>query len=247
MAMNIGGEKHGKKARRRVLSYLILLVLAPATVWLAWKFGDRKFYITSVLLIVYAMLPFFFVFEHKRPQARELVVLAVLCAIAVASRGAFVWAANFKPMAAVIMIAGMAFGAEAGFLVGAVSAFVSNFFFGQGIWTPWQMFAFAMAGFLAGALFRRSAWQENRVLLAVFGGAAILLVVGPLLDTCTLFTMTTEITPASAAAIYLSGLPVNAVHALATVLTLLLAAHPMLEKLRRIQTKYGLLEERHEV
>ena len=148
--MNIGGEKHGKKARRRVLSYLILLVLAPATVWLAWKFGDRKFYITSVLLIVYAMLPFFFVFERKRPQARELVVLAVLCAIAVASRGAFVWAANFKPMAAIIMIAGMAFGAEAGFLVGAVSAFVSNFFFGQGIWTPWQMFAFAMAGFLAG-------------------------------------------------------------------------------------------------
>ena len=53
--MNIGGEKHGKKARRRVLSYLILLVLAPATVWLAWKFGDRKFYITSVLLIVYAI------------------------------------------------------------------------------------------------------------------------------------------------------------------------------------------------
>ena len=202
--MNIGGEKDGKKARRRVLSYLILLVLAPATVWLAWKFGDRKFYITSVLLIVYAMLPFFFVFERKRPQARELVVLAVLCAIAVASRGAFVWAANFKPMV-------------------------------------------AMAGFLAGALFRRSAWQENRVLLAVFGGAAILLVVGPLLDTCTLFTMTIEITPASAAAIYLSGLPVNVVHALATVLTLLLAAHPMLEKLRRIQTKYGLLEEPHEV
>ena len=80
--MNNGGEKHGKKARRRVLSYLILLVLAPATVWLAWRFGDRKFYITSVLLIVYAMLPFFFVFEHKRPQARELVVLAVLCAMA---------------------------------------------------------------------------------------------------------------------------------------------------------------------
>jgi energy-coupling factor transport system substrate-specific component len=68
-------------------------------------------------------------------------------------------------------------------------------------------------------------------------------VVGPLLDTCSLFTMTQEITRAGAAAIYLSGLPVNAVFAACTFLTLLLLSRPMLEKLDRIKLKYGMMEE----
>jgi uncharacterized membrane protein len=236
-------QKKRRLTGRTVAAILLILIAIPATIYLGWRFADRQYYIVSLLIISYTTIPFFLVFEKRKPQARELVVLAVLCAIAVASRAAFIWAPHFKPMTAIIIIAGMAFGAEAGFLTGAVSGFVSNFIFGQGPWTPWQMFAFGIAGFLAGLLCRKGVLKKKRLPLCIFGGLAVMLVVGPLLDTCALFTMTSEITRESAGLIYLSGLPVNAVHATATVLTLLLVSRPMFEKLDRIKTKYGMMED----
>ena len=76
----------------------------------------------------------------------------------------------------------------------------------------------------------------------MFGGFAVMLIVGPLLDSCTLFTMTSEISAQAAAGVYLAGLPVNAIHASATVLTLLFVSEPLLEKLNRVKTKYGMME-----
>lgn len=174
---------HWNGSRRGWLTLLILLVVIPATIYLCYRAGGRVYYLASVLIILYTMVPFFLVFEHRKPQARELVVLAVLCAIAVASRAAFKMIDHFKPMTAIIMISGMAFGPEAGFLVGAVSGFSSNFLFGHGPWTPWQMFAFGTAGFLAGALYRLGWLSKKRLPLSLFGFFAVLLLVGPLLDT----------------------------------------------------------------
>jgi hypothetical protein len=82
-----------------------------------------------------------------------MVIIAVLCGIAVAGRAAFFMLPQFKPVVAIVIIAGASLGAESGFIVGALSGFVSNFIFGQGPWTPWQMFAFGMIGFIAGLLF----------------------------------------------------------------------------------------------
>lgn len=231
-----------KLTRGTWAAILVILILIPATLYLGTKLPNRQYYITSLLLIVYIMIPFFLAFEKRRPQARELVVLAVMCAIAVASRLLFIWVPHFKPMAAIIIIAGVAFGPEAGFLTGAVSAFVSQFFWGQGPWTPWQMFAFGMAGFLAGLFHRLGILPKKRLPLCIFGGLVVLLVVGGILNSCTLFTVVTTITWESAAAIYLAGLPVDAIQAGATVLTLLVVATPMFEKLDRVKTKYGIME-----
>lgn len=233
--------------RRTLIGALLILLVIPLTIYLGWRFADRQYYIVSLLIIAYTMIPFFLVFEKRKPQARELVVIAVLCAIAVASRAAFIWLPHFKPMTAIIIIAGAAFGPEAGFLTGAVSGFVSNFLFGQGPWTPWQMFAFGVAGFLAGILFRKGRLKRERLPLCLFGGIVVVLVVGPLLDTCALFTLPSEITKGGIGLIYLSGLPVNLVHATATVLTLFFFSKPMFEKLDRIQIKYGMLEDGHAV
>ena len=148
---------------RRWLTFVMLLLVMPATIYLCHRAGGRVYYLASVLIILYTMIPFFLVFEHRKPQAKELVVLAVLCAIAVASRAAFRMIDHFKPMTAIVMIAGVAFGPEAGFLVGAVSGFASNFLFGHGPWTPWQMFAFGTAGFLAGALYRAGVLSKKRL------------------------------------------------------------------------------------
>lgn len=236
-------KRFGSWGKRAWLSLIIILLLIPATIYVCFRAGGRMYYVASLLMILYTMVPFFLVFEKRKPQARELVILAVLCALAVMSRAAFIMFSHFKPMVAIIMIAGIAFGPEAGFLVGAVSGFASNFIFGQGPWTPWQMFAFGVAGFLFGILSRFHLLPKKRFWLSVLGFATIILLVGPLLDTSTLFTMIQVMNWESIAATYLSGLPVNLIHGLSTFLTLFFFSRPLLEKLERVQLKYGMLEE----
>ena len=238
-------EKNKKKIPAHTwISVVVICLMIPVVLMASRYFGNRKYYLCSMVLIILSMVPFFLSFEKRKPEAREIVTLAVMCAIAVASRAAFIMLPHFKPLVGIVIITGMAFGAESGFLTGAVSAFVSNFIFGQGPWTPWQMFAYGIAGFLAGLLTHAGILKKDKnVPAAIFGGLEVLLVTGPLLDTCSLFLMTNEINKASAAAIYASGLPVNAIHALATFLTVLLLEKPIMEKLDRIKVKYGMMEE----
>lgn len=236
-----------KEARwKTVLSWLVVVVLTPITVWAGTAFGSGSYYVTSILVIIYAMVPFFVSFEARRPQARELVIIAVMCALVVVARVAFIWVPHFKPIAAIVMIAGIALGSRSGFLVGAISLLVSDFVFGQGPWTPWQMLAYGIVGFVAGFLAERGAIPRSdlsnraKTALSLAGAAFVVVVVGPILDTCSLFTMVSVITPESALAIYASGLPVNAVQAAATAITLFVLANPLLGKLERVRVKYGL-------
>lgn len=142
--------------KRTILAFVLILTAIPAVIFFGIFFlNDRSDYFISMCIIILSMLPFFLVFENRRPQAREVVVIAVMAALAVAGRAAFFMLPQFKPTAAIVIIAGVGLGAEAGFLTGALAGFVSNFFFGQGPWTPWQMFAFGIVGFLGGLIFRR--------------------------------------------------------------------------------------------
>lgn len=230
-----------------LFSILSILMLIPGTLYLGTRMTGRWYYLTCTLIIIELMIPFFLSFEARKPQARELVTLAVMAALAAASRGAFAFIPHFKPITAIIMITGIAFGAEAGFLTGAIAAFASNFMFGQGPWTPWQMMAYGFGGFLAGLLFHNRKLAKkpmvNTVILSAFGFLSILCLVGPLLDLCTIFTTGSEITPAFVATILTSGLPVNVTHGLGCAVTMLLFSRPLLDKLDRIQVKYGMMEE----
>lgn len=181
-------------------------------------------------------------FEKRRPQARELVTIAVMCAIAVASRAAFIWIDNFKPILAIIIITGVALGAEAGFLTGSLSMLVSNMIFGQGPWTPWQMFAFGFAGFLAGLFFRLKIIDKSKVKLCAFGAVVMMVIVGPILDTSTFFMTATAVNTEWVLLTYIRGVPVNAMQTLATVLTLWFFSQPLFEKLDRLKMKYGMME-----
>ena len=228
--------------RSTLFSILALLVLIPGTLLLGSKLPGRWYYLTSTLVILETMLPFFLLFESRKPQARELVTIAVLSAMAAVSRVAFAFLPGFKPVTAIVMITGIAFGAEAGFLTGAVSAFASNFFYSQGPWTPWQMMAYGVGGFLAGLIFRRRGKRCRPWVLAVFGFVTILLLVGPLLDCCTVFTSLTVLTPESVALVFLQGIPANLTHGLGCATTMLVFSKPLLEKLDRLKTKYGMME-----
>ena len=191
----------------------VFLLLIPLTVIFGRKLPGRSYYITSLLVILEIMIPFFLSFEGRKPEARELVLLAVLSALAIASR-VVIPIPNFKATYAMVMLAGIALGAESGFLVGALTALVSNFFFGQGPHTPWQMMA--------------------------YGAAAVILFIGPLLDTSSVFMMLSRLTPETALAIYLAGFPVNCTQAVPTFLVLFFLGKPFLEKLDRVKLRYGM-------
>lgn len=235
--------KENSLSRRTLLSAVLILILIPATILFGVFFlNDRKYYFISLLIVIYTMIPFAMVFESRKPEARELIVIAVLSAIAVAGRGAFFSLQQFKPVVAIVIISGVCFGAESGFLVGAVTGFVSNFFFGQGPWTPWQMFCFGIIGFLAGILFQKGILKKTKLSLCIYGGLSTFFIYGGIIDIGSLLMFTSELSWKALLATYISGFWFNIVHAIATVFFLYFISQPMIEKLDRIKTKYGMIE-----
>ncbi len=231
-----------ERARTRFAAVL-MLVLVPALVLLgSLVWANRRFYLVSILVTILSLLPMLLRFERRSPQARELVILSVMIALAVAGRAAFSFAPAFKPVAAVVILSGAAFGCEAGFLVGAGSAFLSNFFFGQGPWTPWQMLGFGLIGFLAGLFFAHR-YQPKRLGLCIFGFFAVFLLYGPLLDVGSVLMVSGDVTKEAIVAALATGVAFNAIHGGATVLFLALAGEPLLRKLDRVKIKYGILSD----
>ncbi|UYO63328.1 ECF transporter S component [Acetobacterium wieringae] len=230
-------------SKRTWAALFMILVMIPLTIWFGIVFmGDRRYYFISLFIVIYTIIPFFMVFEGRKPQARELIIIAVLAGIGVAGRAAFFMLPQFKPVVAIVIITGVCFGAESGFLVGAMVGFVSNFFFGQGPWTPWQMFAFGIIGFLAGILVRKDAMKKTKGQLCLYGFLATFFVYGGIMNMASLLMWTTTINWKYVLAIYISGAPFDLIHACATVFFLFVAANPMIEKLERIKKKYGLID-----
>ena len=168
--------------------------------------------------------------------------LIAIVALNVAGRAVFFMLPEFKPVVAMTILAGVAFGGETGFLVGAMTMLVSNMLFSQGPWTPWQMFAMGIIGFLAGVLFRRGWLRRSRAALCVFGAISAVLIYGGIMNPASALMYSQETNWKVLVTYYITGFPMDCVHAAATVLFLLVLAEPMLEKLDRIKTKYGLVE-----
>ncbi len=232
-----------KLSKRTVVAALVILIAIPLTIFLGVTFfDDRKYYFISLIMIFETLIPFFAVFESRKPKARELVVISVLCALAVAGRAAFFAIPQFKPVIALVVISAVCFGGETGFFVGAITGFVSNFFFGQGPWTPWQMFAFGMIGFLTGVLFKKGFLPKTRLSLALFGFVVTIVIYGGIMNPATVLMAQNSPTFASIAAAYLAGLPFDLIHAFSTAFFLWCISGEMIEKLVRIKIKYGLVE-----
>ena len=157
-------ESHYMAAARKRLAltaFLIFLVI-PALIALTVFLGSKRLYMPlSILILVMVMAPFFMIFERRRPRAREVVLIAMMSALTVASHTFFHIAFPVQIGTAMVIISGISLGPEAGFLIGAMSRFVCNFYMGQGAWTPWQMFCWGLLGFLAGLAFNREISEEN--------------------------------------------------------------------------------------
>ena len=159
-----------KKNVRAILLGILALAL------LAYEIGIAKgenYYYVSLGILLLGLLGFFSHFEQGRPDVLLLTMMAAMCGLAIAGRIAFFFLPQVKPILAFVTLAGIAFGGEVGFVTGAMSAFVSNFYFGQGSWTPFQMFAMGLIGFWAGVLF--AGRNPRRWVVALYGFVATLI------------------------------------------------------------------------
>ena len=251
-------RKMRELSKRTKESLFLLLIAIPATVLIGMYFfrnahygidqgilekifGSRIYYFLSLVIMFYALIPFFMAFEGRKPQARELVVLATMVALNCAGRAAFFMVPDFKPIYAITIISGIAFGGEAGFLVGSMSMLVSNFLFGQGPWTPWQMFALGLIGFLSGILYQTGLLSIKRLPLSIFGFLMGFIVYGGIMNPAAMFMSIGEPNWKTLLAYYISGVPVDLVKGASTFLFLWFGSRPMLEKLQRIKVKYSLI------
>ena len=173
------------------------------------------------------------------PTARELVLISVIIALAVTSRAAFFMIPQVKPIIAVIIAASLCFEPRTGFVIGAMSAFVSNFMFGQGPWTIWQMLGMGAIGFLAGVYGCKTKNRNTNLLFAIGAGIVTFVVYGAIVDVWTVFALG-EFTLESVLMIYGAAVPFNFVLAVSTGVFVYLLANPMIRKIERIKMKCGI-------
>lgn len=221
-----------------------IFLFLPFVIWAGTTvFQDRQYLFMSLVIALYGLMPLLVSFEKGKHSATKLVVIGTMTAIAVMGRAAFFMVPSVKPMAAIAIIGGIGLGAESGFFIGALSMLVSNMLFGQGPWTPWQMVAMGIVGLGAGLLSSKWKGMTRRVGMCLYGFLAVLILYGGIMNPASLVMMSYGITKQNLVAIYLSGLPLDLVHAGSTAIFLFLGGVPILEKLDRIKKKYNGIDE----
>ncbi len=229
------------KKKSTIALFLVAFIAVPITLYVSLKLPGRSYYLMSAAVALEILIPFFLSFEGRKPQARELVTVAVMAAIVTIARVA-VPLPSFKPTYAMILLSGIALGPETGFLVGAIGALGSDFFYGQGPFTPWQMMAYGMMGLLGGLAYKLHLLQRKRIPMTIFCFVVTVAIVGPILDFSTVFLTVPFLAKETILPILASGLPVNLLQATCSSITVLLFGEVILEKLDRVKQQYGILE-----
>ena len=243
MSSTSAKTQHAGRSRiATCISYIVevvCLIGVAASLLLCAVFDIDQSALLTLVVALAALAVFFVSFERSRPALRQIMPTVVLGALAAAGRILFVPFPDFKPVSAICIIAGAVFGRKSGFLVGAIAALASNFFFGQGAWTPWQMYSWGLIGYLAGCLERAGVFNRTPALLAC--GFLSAMLYGLILNGWFVIGFVHPITWESVLAAYAAGFPLDCVHGIATVVFLAVLYAPWRKKLQRIKRKYDLL------
>lgn len=223
---------------KKWLSYIILCLIVPAVVLgSALLFKEKQYAWISLCVTVLSCIPFFLHFEHSENDVRKLILIAVMVAISVIGRFIFAPIPGFKPVTAMVVITAMYFGGEAGFMTGALSAVISNFYFGQGPWTPFQMFSWGIVGFLAGVI--ADPLKKSKIVLVVYAVVSGVLY-SLLMDVWTVLWADGYFNISRYAAAVISAAQFTIIYAVSNVIFLLVFSKPIGKILERIKEKYRL-------
>ncbi len=221
------------KGVRNALKILLPFVVIPLLVLLSGTvFKGKQYLFISALVAVCALLLFAAGFEKKKTGSRRLVLVSAMTALCIVGR----FIPFFKPITALTIITAVYLGAESGFLVGSLSALLSNFYFGQGPWTAFQMLAWGMIGLAAGYLARPL--KKSRPLLLIYGALSGILF-SLIMDLWSVMWYAGELNLTLYKAGLITALPHTALYTVSNLIFLWFLARPFGEKLERVKIKYG--------
>ncbi|QWT18320.1 ECF transporter S component [Collinsella sp. zg1085] len=230
-------------AHMRWLEYPLLL-LVPACMVASLIWTDIPAAALMLLVVIVVLVLFFMSYDRARPGLRQLMPVLVLSALAAAGRILFAPIPDVKPVSAIAIIAGVALGRREGFMVGALAALTSNFFFGQGMWTPWQMYAWGLVGYGAGLLndahlIMRLNGQPRMALVLTYGALSGF-IFGAIINSYDILGFVRPLTWGGAIARLVSALPFDILHSLATCAFLAVLFVPWIRRIERVVQKFML-------
>ncbi len=208
------------------------MIIPTAAVMGTLVFDEKKHLFVSLFIAILTIILFVIGFEKKEIGTRRTVIVSIMTALSVVGR----FIPFFKPVTALTVITAIYLGGEAGFAVGAFSALISNFYFSQGPWTPFQMLAWGLIGLAAGALAKPL--KKSKIFLLIFGvisGVAFSLI----MDVWTVLWYNDGFDTALYLSAIVTALPHTILYSISNFLFLFYLSKPFGDKLQRIKIKYG--------
>ncbi|MBL3530501.1 ECF transporter S component [Companilactobacillus zhachilii] len=216
-----------------------LLVLAVAVLGLMVIFASENYLLFSFGFLILTLGIYFWRFEKSQHNSREIVFIAIICALAVVGRIIFAALPAVKPELFILIMGAIVSGPETGFLMGTIIALTSNMYFGQGVWTPWQMFGLGVIGLVSGLMMNKNVptW-----LLVVWGFASGF-ILGWIMDIYYIIGFVNPITVKSILTSILASFYFDFVHALFTAVLLLFVGKRWIKLFNNYKIKYDLFKE----
>lgn len=193
--------------------------------------------LVSVVMLMFSIGAGMLWYERSRPPSQIVALVAVLAALAVAGRIVLAPIPNVVATTDIVIIAGFVLGPAPGFAVGALGGLVSNFWLGQGVWTPWQMVAWGMCGIAGALLWRLTGGRVNRWVLAVFCGLAGVLF-GAWMNLETMVSFGGEMSLDRYLALEVRAIPFDIAHMTGNVIFALAAGPAMIAALVRFRERF---------
>lgn len=224
-----------KRNINSIIAVLSLILLAAlSSIFL----NNERYMLVCTIAAIISCIPFFIRFENKENNSREIVIIAVMIALSIAGRFIFTLIPHFKPVTALVIITGMYFGADAGFITGALTALLSNMQHGQGPWTVFQMAVWGLIGFTAGLLNKKKL-LKNKIILIIFSAVSGI-IYSLIMDVYTTISIDSTFSFARYLSYVAFSLPVMIEYIISNIVFILILEKPIGKKLARIKTKYGI-------
>ncbi|MDA3847247.1 MAG: ECF transporter S component [Vallitaleaceae bacterium] len=228
-----------KSIRTYVMPAIIIVIVGILTITTRLWLVEAYYMPIAFIIMLLIMVPRFIAFERSELQARETILIAIFAGLATVARIPFAGLPSIQPTSSIIILSALIFGPNTGFMVGAIAALASNVVLGQGPWTPWQMFAWGMMGYIIGQLAIRN-WVKNRISLCIWGFTLGILY-GWVMNLWFLLGFVKPITWASVLTVYGSSFYFDLMHGLSNAILIYVLYKPWHKVLGRIQLKYGLI------
>lgn len=221
------------KIRWTIKMVLIFIIIPFISILGTILFEEKKHLFISFCVAFLSLIIFMMGFEKKKTGTRRMVIVSIMTALSVVGRLIPI----FKPVTAITILAGIYLGGESGFLVGSLSAFISNFYCGQGPWTAFQMLTWGLIGFVSGIL--APLLQKNKVVLLVFG-VLTGIIFSLIMDIWTVLWQSDDFNFDLYLAAIITAVPHTIIYSISNFVFLFIMAKPIGDKLNRIKIKYGI-------